>query len=190
MKEERLYIVGYMASGKTTFGRALAARTGWQFIDLDEETARREGMDAASIIRERGEASFRAAERETLKSTASMKRVIVACGGGTPCHRDNMEFMTLHGITLWLVASPDKITERLLQEPGTRPLIDEVSAAELPAFVASHLRKRQPHYCKAQLRLDAGQLETEEMIRQTVDRFLADEAATAIFRSQGEGTNC
>ena len=66
MKEERLYIVGYMASGKTTFGRALAAFRGWDFIDLDEEIERREGRRIKEIIAAEGEERFRLLESEAL----------------------------------------------------------------------------------------------------------------------------
>ena len=132
MKEERLYIVGYMASGKTTFGRALAEKTGWDFLDLDMEIERREGRSAAEIISSDGEARFRQLESMVLKSTSAMKRTIIACGGGTPCHRDNMEFMTLHGMTLWLVASPERLAVRIIEGgQESRPLAAGKNREEL-----------------------------------------------------------
>lgn len=172
MKEERLYIAGYMASGKTTFGRALAERIGWDFLDLDEEVERREGMPAADIIRLKGEAAFRMAESMALKATAGSRHVVVACGGGTPCHRDNMEFMTLHGQTLWLIASPERIAERIMLAQGSRPLADGKTGRELLDFILEHLRGRQPYYAKAMWRFPGEHLENEEEISQSVSRFL------------------
>lgn len=174
MKEERLYIVGYMACGKTTFGRALANRMGWDFVDLDEKIARQEGQTVREIIESKGEAQFRQMECHALKHTASIKKVIVACGGGTPCYRDNMEFMTLHGHTLWLLASPAKILERVREVGDTRPLLNGKDDEELMDFIIQHLRQRQPYYCKAMWRLGGDHLETDEEIIQTVDEFLSE----------------
>lgn len=172
MKEERLYIVGYMASGKTTFGRALASRTGRTFLDLDAEIEKLYGKSIPEIIEEFGEAEFRRIESETLKQTASLHNAIISCGGGTPCYRDNMEFMTLHGMTLWLVASPERIAERIVAAGPTRPLVSGLKGEELIGFVKSHLLRRQPYYCKAQWRLNSENLENEEQIEGTVNNFL------------------
>ena len=174
MKEERLYIVGYMASGKTTFGRALAARTGRTFVDLDEEIERLEGMPVARVMAEKGEQTFRLIESRALKSTASLRNAVIACGGGTPCWRDNMEFMTLHGQTLWLVASPQKLAERILLAGDTRPLVAGKKGEELLEYVTSHLRSRQPHYCKAAWRISGEELEDEAQIQQSVSTFIND----------------
>lgn len=163
-----------MASGKTTFGRALARRLGWDFLDLDEEIERREGKPVAGIMEERGEVGFRLLESMALKGTASLKNTVVACGGGTPCFRDNMEFMTLHGLTLWLTASPGRIVERILEAGATRPLVAGKSGEELLDFVSAHLLQRQHHYFKAQWRLSGEHLECEEEIASAVDAFLAE----------------
>lgn len=179
MKEERLYIVGYMASGKTTFGRALAERLGWNFLDLDEEIERREGKTISEIIAKRGEGQFRLIESMALKSTAGLKQTVVACGGGTPCFRDNMEFMTLHGLTLWLVASPERLVERLLEAGETRPLVAGKKPDELLEFVKAHLRSRQPHYFKASWRFSGEHLETCEEIAAAVDAFLQSRPLTS-----------
>lgn len=160
-----------MASGKTTFGRALAAKTGRNFLDLDEEIERRCGRSAADIISQDGEACFRRLESETLKLTASLDNVVIACGGGTPCFRDNMEFMTLHGKTLWLIASPEKLAERILLAQGTRPLVAGKSPDELLAFIKTHLLQRQPYYSRADLRLSGEHLESEEDINNTILSF-------------------
>ena len=166
--------MGYMASGKTTFGRALAEAAGWDFIDLDLEVERREGRSPARIITEEGEAAFRMAESMALKATAPRRRVVVACGGGTPCWRDNMEFMTLHGMTLWLIASPERIAERVALAGNTRPLLAGKADGELTDFIGRHLLERQPHYCKATWRLSGEHLETDEEIKGTISEFLND----------------
>lgn len=172
MKEERLYIVGYMASGKTTFGRALAERLGWEFLDLDSAVERIELKSVAEIIREKGEAYFRHVESKTLKATASLRHAVIACGGGTASYRDNMEFMTLHGQTLWIIASPERIVERILQAGDTRPLVSGMDPARMLEFVKSHLRQRQLHYFKANRRISGEHLESPREIAATVDVYL------------------
>lgn len=161
-----------MASGKTTFGRALAKRIGWDFVDLDEEIERREGMTIPQIIALKGEEEFRRIESAALKHTATLSRTVVSCGGGTPCWRDNMEFMTLHGQSLWLVASPERMAERILAAGETRPLVAGKKGTDLIDFIKGHLRQRQPFYCKASWRLNAEHLENEQEIQQTIDDFL------------------
>ena len=170
-----------MACGKTTFGRALAAETGWEFLDLDEAIERKEGKSIPELIADKGEEYFRKVESETLKSTASMRRTVIACGGGTPCHRDNMEFMTLHGMTLWLLASPARMAERINAAGNTRPLVAGKTGKELEAFVAQHLRKRQPYYCRAQWRHSGEHLENEAEVKEAVARFI-EQQTCSIFR--------
>lgn len=161
-----------MAGGKTTFGRALAERLGWEFHDLDEMVEEREGRSVSAIMAEEGESYFRKAESALLKETSSLHKVVIACGGGTPCYRDNMEFMTLHGITLWLIASPERIAERILEAPGTRPLLSGKKGDELLSHIRSHLLARQPYYCRAMLRHSGEHLENAEEIRLSVDAFM------------------
>ena len=161
-----------MASGKSTFGRALAENLGWNFLDLDSEIERREGCSPAEIISTEGEECFRRIESAALKSTAALKHTVIACGGGTPCFRDNMEFMTLHGLTLWLVVSPRRIVTRILEGGlDSRPLAKGKSEAELLEFVSRHLRVRQPYYCKAAWRFSGENLETAAEIEASVENF-------------------
>ena len=161
-----------MASGKTTFGRALAERLGWNFLDLDSELEKEYGKPAGRIIEEEGERVFRLKESMALKKTVGLRHTIVACGGGTPCYRDNMEFMTLHGLTLWLVASPERIVERILEAGPTRPLVAGKSRDELMEFVCAHLLERQPYYSRAQMRFSGEHLESGREIDAAVDSFL------------------
>lgn len=173
MKEERLYIVGYMASGKTTFGKALARRLGWDFVDTDDEVVKLAGKSIPDIMRHEGEPGFRLLESKVLKGTVGLRKAVIACGGGTPCNRDNMEFMTLHGMTLWLLASSGRIAARIESAGGGRPLVEGMKGKKLVDFIETHLRKRQPFYGKAFWRFSGEHLENDKEIQAAVEDFIA-----------------
>ena len=88
-----IFLVGYMATGKTTLGRALQAAAGVEFVDLDSVVEQRAGMCVSEIFGRLGEAEFRRLESEALDlmlSRRTGRRLVVACGGGTPCHGNNI----------------------------------------------------------------------------------------------------
>lgn len=168
-----LFIIGYMASGKTTFGRALALRTRRPFIDLDEEIEKSAGTTIREFMQQYGEEEFRKRERETLRAVDLEKNPIVACGGGTPCFFDNMDYMNSCGHTLWLQASPERICLRIQEAGDTRPLLSQLSKTELLKRIESHLREREPYYAKGNICLSGEYLETASEISATVDKFLS-----------------
>lgn len=167
-----IYIVGYMASGKTTFGRALAKRLGREFTDLDEAVERKFGMPVAEIIGRHGIDFFRREEKEALTTTLTPTGHIIACGGGTPCHFDNMERMNASGLTLWLKASPERTAIRVLAAGPTRPLLRGISPEQLPDYIARHLEERLPYYRLAKIEFSGEHLEDEAQIEKAVDDFI------------------
>ena len=166
------FIIGYMACGKTTFGRALARRIGYDFIDLDFYIEQRFRRSVRQIFADSGEEEFRRLEASMLREAGEFENVVVACGGGTPCFFDNMEYMNSRGTTVWLQASVRRTVERLLRAVGKRPLTAQVSPEELPAFIESHLKEREPYYSQAKLRFASDRLESERQIDASVDAFL------------------
>ncbi len=163
-----IFLIGYMAAGKTTLGRAFARSIGYQFIDLDFYIEQRYRRRIPEIFAECGEAEFRARESAMLREVGEFCNVVVSCGGGTPCTPGNMEFMNSAGITVWLDAGIDCICRRLLEARTRRPLIEGKSAEELPAFISSHLAERTPWYSQARLRLCADRLESRQQIDSTI----------------------
>lgn len=166
-----IYLIGFMGSGKTTLGRALAAATGLRFIDLDEYIEEQSGATVREIFATRGEAAFREIERATLLEVSRMDDVIVACGGGTPCFGSNMELMNTTGLTVLLEASFPRLLERLTEGRAKRPLIAAMERDELEAYIRATLVARMPHYSKARGRFGSDELETAEMIAASVARF-------------------
>ena len=167
-----VFILGYMGSGKTTFGRALASTTGRQFIDLDEYIVNRFRKSVTDIFREKGESGFRDLEASMLREVGEFEDVVIACGGGTPCCHDNMEYMLSRGLTVFLDTSEKCICRRLISNSSRRPLISGKSADEIKRFVHSNLAERMPHYRRAVIRFAGDELESRREIRESVAAFM------------------
>lgn len=146
----KFFVVGYMASGKTTFGKELAQDKGLPFLDLDEWIEKWEGRSISEIFATDGERYFREIERRLLHELCGERdEFVMATGGGTPCFFDNMEYMNSMGNTIFLNTSLFVIVERLKVQRADRPLLAMYSDVELEFFVREHLESRLPFYLKA-----------------------------------------
>ena len=167
-----IFIVGYMASGKTTFGKALARQTGMQHIDLDFYIEQRFHSSIRDIFANKGEAEFRRIESSMLREVGEMEGVIVSCGGGTPCFGDNMDYMNSKGVTVCLNASEDIIADRIIRAGNKRPLMAGKSRAEILQTISEHMAYRSPFYGKAKINISGDSLENRSQIADTVENFL------------------
>ena len=168
-----VFLIGYMGCGKTTLGEVLARQMGLSFIDLDEYIERKQGRSIVEIFDEMGEERFRQLETAALCNVAAMSDVIVACGGGTPCHGDNMALMNQAGITVWLTTSPERITSRLLlpEQRAKRPKFANLPDEAFLPIVKRELEARTPYYSKAQLQFDSTDIETGPATERTARRL-------------------
>lgn len=169
-----------MGAGKTTLGNALArhASCGGSFlppdcvyVDLDDYIENREGMSVRAIFESRGEDAFRSLESAALRELGGRGNIIVGCGGGTPCHGGNMEWMNSHGLTVLLEAPRHVLLRRLLDAQAQRPLLDGMDAGALERFIDMKLRERESAYGLAAVRFPSGRLESEDEIAGTVRAF-------------------
>ena len=151
----RIYISGYMYSGKSTVGRRLARRLGYEFLDTDAMFENRFRISIHDFLHRYDEPLFRRLEHDILLSTAEKDNCVVSTGGGTPCYSDNMDFMCAQGITVYLEASTDLIMSRHAKSKKVRPLLEGMSRYELEAFVKKQLEARRPYYERAMLRFGA-----------------------------------
>ena len=167
-----IFIIGYMASGKTTFGRALARRTGMQHIDLDFYIEQRFHSTVREIFANKGEAEFRRIEGAMLREVGEMSDVVISCGGGTPCFGDNIDYMNSRGLTVCLQAADEVIADRIIQAGNKRPLMAGKSREEIMRTLKDHMNIRKPFYSRAQLLISGDRLENRSQIDEAVDNFI------------------
>ncbi len=148
-----IFVTGFMGSGKSTVGQAMATRLGWRFADLDDEIERRAGQSIPSIFEERGEDGFRECEHEALREQADRAAqgtpLVLALGGGTYAFAPNRRLMRAVGPAIWLDAAPETLWERVRHE-AHRPL-----ARDHEAFLRLHA-SRLDSYSKSDCRVDAS----------------------------------
>jgi shikimate kinase len=138
-----------MGSGKSHWGKIWAKKSGMLFYDLDEQIELSFELPVEQIFEKHGEEKFREMERLFLRKLENKKKYLIACGGGTPCFFDNLEWMRQHGKIIYLKASPQYILERVMDETAKRPLMKGVNPSELLFFIQTKLKEREPVYNKA-----------------------------------------
>lgn len=119
----RIYLNGFMGSGKSTTGPLLAEALDWSFADMDVMIEARLGMPIATYFREAGEPAFRNIEQEILQDTSRLERHVIAVGGGALCREDNLAWALAHGLVVYLEVSIDELIARLRREQATRPML-------------------------------------------------------------------
>jgi shikimate kinase len=159
----KIYLVGYMGSGKTTNGRQLARRLHMDFLDLDEFIERTYRISIPLFFGKYDEKAFRTVERESLHKTLSSDNIVISTGGGTPCFFDNMDWMNQNGLTVYLKMHPKSLYIRLTESKKTRPLIKQKPEAELTDFIMSSLEYRETFYSKAAITVKGESLDIDQL---------------------------
>ena len=146
---DKIYLVGFMAAGKTTVARAIARRLGWRAEDVDELIEARERLTVADIFARHGEPYFRSVEREILRLLLPLRHTVVATGGGTFMDPESQQAIQLDGTSVWLDVPLETIVARLPSD-GRRPLSADRAQMERLFLM------RQTGYENAHLRVDAA----------------------------------
>ena len=159
-----------MGSGKTTLGRCIAKELGLEFIDLDIFIEKRYHSSVREIFENKGEEFFRKTEKSILHEVADFQDVIIACGGGTPCHFDNMDFMNSRGLTIYLNTSADTLFNRLsvTSAKEKRPLLTDMSDDEMKEFIKNSIGVREPFYLKAKISFNSNDLDSFSDIKESI----------------------
>ena len=164
-----VFLIGFMGAGKTSVGRALGERLGWEFVDLDERIQAREGRTIEQIFEQSGEKGFREVEHACLQSLVSDSKTpprIVALGGGAYVQTRNAELLARHGVSvICLDASAEELFRRCQQEQVIRPL-----RRDLKQFRELY-EKRRPAYAKADMLLDTNGKTIETVAEEIAQRL-------------------
>ena len=159
----KIFLIGFMGSGKTTLGRKLANHLGWEFIDLDHKLEQQVELSIAEYFSFFGEDSFRKLEGEVLRKTIYPMNAVISTGGGLPCFFDNMDWMNQHGKTVYIKLSPKTLADRLENGKEERPLLQEKHGDALIAFIEQKLAERETFYNQANVIADGINLTTEKL---------------------------
>ncbi len=161
----KIFLIGFMGSGKTYWGRLLSRKLGLPFFDMDEQVSTHAGKSIPEIFAEDGEEHFRILEKEVLYMiTESHDSFVMACGGGAPCFFNNIEYMNQAGTTVWINTPPDILFERLVKEKPKRPLIRDLSDEQLRGFILRKFADRRIYYEQAAVKLDEEPLQLDNLV--------------------------
>ena len=168
----KVYIIGFMGSGKSTTGLKLATLLGWPFIDLDRSIEERTGLSVPEIFSRHGEAWFREVESETLRNLgSSTANGVISTGGGTPCFGNNMDYMLETGLTIYLNLTPGQLKSRLSGSKGERPLIKDLGDDDLLRFIEDKLAIREKWYKRASLCFNGFDTDVRLIYSQIISRL-------------------
>jgi len=147
----RVYITGFMGSGKSYWGSKWAEHYKIPFIDLDKQIEAIEGITIDELFEKRGEPFFRQLEAATLRSTIDVEHAIIACGGGTPCFESNMDWIIENGFAVFIKAAPEVLMNNIMDEMSQRPKIKHLNTDNLLPFIKEKLDERNLFYNRANL---------------------------------------
>ena len=159
-----IFLIGFMGSGKSAVGRKLALRMGYGFIDMDDLIEKQEGASVREIFRNKGEKEFRKMERKTLEALLRQDKLVIATGGGVPCEAGNMDLINKYGISIYLKMDPSALYDRLKTRQSNRPLIKDLSEAELKEFIIEKLSDRESYYRQAKFTVDGTQRDVDGIL--------------------------
>jgi len=166
---EKIYLIGFMASGKTTVGKILSKKLGWKFIDIDEEIERKTQKTISEIFSTFGEDYFRKLEVEMLSNFKDLDKLVISVGGGLPVFYNNMEIMKSTGFTVYLEVDENIIFERLKnnEEYSKRPLASSINLD----YLRNLLNIRIPIYVKSHKTIKCDQKKPEEIALEIIEEY-------------------
>ncbi|MDZ7292360.1 MAG: shikimate kinase [candidate division KSB1 bacterium] len=176
----KIFLIGFMGSGKSTIGRLLAAQLDWKFIDLDERIVAHEQMSIEQIFATHGEPYFRALEFRLLEHLSAHDNVVIALGAGTPT-QDAVWQILRHGVVIYLRCHPEELYRRL-KDDLQRPMLGHMPPYERLLHIKTLLSLREPFYRRADFTVDSfaehPPSETAAIVAQLIRESLLDKSAT------------
>jgi shikimate kinase len=163
----RIFLTGYMGSGKSTLGKRLANKLKLNFIDLDEYFEQKFRSSISLFFERFGEDSFRKLEHEVLMEVIEKhSNIVISTGGGTPCYFNNMDLMNQSGTTVYLKLPPAVLASRLSNSPFRyrRPKLKGLDTGTLLETVTNHLKEREAFYMQSELIIEAFEMKVENIV--------------------------
>jgi len=167
----RILLVGYMGAGKSSVGRILAERLGWEFRDFDTAVEERVAEPVSRIFEVYGEEVFRGLEARVGIELLAMDRAVLASGGGWPCQAGRMESLSPSTLSVWLRVDPEEALRRVRADGEQRPLLQ---GPEAQARIQGHMKGREPFYQRALWWVDAGSGTPEEVAERILQHLEMD----------------
>jgi shikimate kinase len=158
VKRSNIVLIGFMGTGKSAVGRALAAQLGWRFVDTDALIEAAAGEPIHRIFAEAGEAVFRSYETSAIAQAADLRAAVIATGGGALGRPENVERLRSTGLLVCLTARPEIILKRTAPW-ANRPML--AAAADPAARITELLAARAAHYAQADFTLDTSDVTIE-----------------------------
>ena len=167
-------LIGFMGTGKTVVGKALAKKLNRKFVELDLLIERKVGKSIPEIFQQDGEVAFRELEIEATKEVAREKYLVIACGGGVVLNKINIDRLREESRIVYLTASPGVILERISGGGEERPLLKGDNPS---STIQGLLRFRKPFYqTAADIKIDTSKLDIESVAEQIISRLKEDES--------------
>lgn len=165
----RIYLTGFMGSGKTTVGPMLAERIGYDFFDLDKAIEQVAGKTVQEIFSRDGEEAFRRLEALKLRAVSRRAREVISMGGGAVTSEDNLYFAKTNGTVIYLRVDPEVLAARLEESASRRPLLQDrdgnpLQGPSLLKRIEEMLEERERFYEQADIIVDVGSHSVEEVV--------------------------
>jgi shikimate kinase len=161
----KIFLIGFMGSGKTYWGRQLSKKLKLPLFDLDDKIVEQENIPISQIFSEKGEEYFRLLEKDVLYLlTESHESFVMACGGGTPCFFNNIDYLKKNGTVVWINSSIDNLYKRLLKEKDQRPLLRDIPNDQLKPYIIRKFSSRKIYYQQADIILNEDDITLETIV--------------------------
>ena len=179
-EKRNIFLCGFMATGKSSVGKQLAAALHWEFLDMDALIESEAGTSISEIFSSRGEAAFRAMEARLVERIAERTGCVVATGGGVIVDQENLKIMKRCGVVITLAADIQTIFERSFKA-DTRPLLQTTDRLER---IRTLLEQRAPFYAQADIVLDTSSLTIDEVVNHPAGSTCEPEALRSSVESE------
>ncbi len=166
-------LIGFMGTGKTAVGKAVAEKLNREFVELDALIEQQAGKSIPELFQQDGEVAFRELEIKVTKEVSGNKNLVIACGGGIVLNKINIDRLKKESVIVYLTASPRVILKRILDEGEERPLLN---VPDQTLRIKELLKLRQPFYQRAaDIKINTSRTDVDSVAEQIIEKLKEDE---------------